>query len=800
MAVRLPSTLDPIDQDKRLTRAQADFERATRALEHFYRIRPNLEALVRVFTQNKDAVVLPTGGASATDGKAVWVRVNIEWGDRYRHDPEKCDKRDARDQLLCSACLRDEGILVPLFHEIAHIIYDSFEKMSDADKQDAIEQTLAEAERFGIKGKRLDGIRSAMSKRLPESYVEAAARISPYLHPILNSLEDARVNALTMEARRGMRVMFGARAVRIFEQGIEEADGSIRFWRDAPLNAQAIIGLFCEASGYDWAGWFEDAVEEALNDDRLKQLVSNSVSSGSAAGVYRYGFPILERLRELGFCRVPDEPDDDEEEEVDEGDASQGGSGEGSPPSFAFETDDADDPDAKEQEPQQSGSESGDGQGDGTADDDDTDDGADGADGADSTSQDDADEPNEADGTGDTGDDAEDDTDDRGASDGADDEDADADEESEGGSDTEEDEGDDAGDESGGSNEGSSQVGGDTTPEPQPEMGTPDEVIRFIKTFGEHEDEDEDDHDEDEPEEDVDEEIERAIVQHRDFDEPSLHVHETRVLDEGKSLPYRPILYRNEFDVVPLGEPVIQRSLGKLRKAFSENRKSSERRNLKSGRLDAKVLGRRIPTGDDRLYKKRKRPGKRDYFVVIGVDVSGSTVQGRRLSNIKSAAFAQAELLSRVGVDFEIWAHTADQMREDAPGGDRWMLTDVYRIKSVNERWNSETKERLSKLQPSGYNLDGHTFEFYRKRLDKSRATDRLLMYYTDGDMPYANFKEELRILQRELRICKRRGYEVVGVGFQTDSPKAHGLDTVRIDGIQDVPKVVDELYRRLAQ
>jgi hypothetical protein len=167
----------------------------------------------------------------------------------------------------------------------------------------------------------------------------------------------------------------------------------------------------------------------------------------------------------------------------------------------------------------------------------------------------------------------------------------------------------------------------------------------------------------------------------------------------------------------------------------------------------------------------------------------------------------QAELLDRLGVDFEVWAHTASDVKDgaevevDAPHG-RGLHTELnlemYPIKLVTDRWNDAAKEKLQRLTPHDVNLDGHTVEFYRKRLDMSAATDRILMYYTDGDMPYFNYSEELHILKRELQMLRKNGHHVVGVGFQTDSPKAHGLPTVRVDTQEDIGRVVEALKKLL--
>jgi hypothetical protein len=119
-------------------------------------------------------------------------------------------------------------------------------------------------------------------------------------------------------------------------------------------------------------------------------------------------------------------------------------------------------------------------------------------------------------------------------------------------------------------------------------------------------------------------------------------------------------------------------------------------------------------------------------------------------------------------------------------------------VKAPGEPWNNTTRTRLTELGPDSCNLDGHTLEFYRKILDERRETDRVIQYYTDGQMPLENYEEELAVLQHNIKICRDRGYHLMAVGCNTDSPQAHGFDTVRIDDVEDVSKVVQHLGRRL--
>lgn len=247
-------------------------------------------------------------------------------------------------------------------------------------------------------------------------------------------------------------------------------------------------------------------------------------------------------------------------------------------------------------------------------------------------------------------------------------------------------------------------------------------------------------------------------------------------------------------DFVP-SQAVIGKVVSETRAVFAENQRSKEARHLRSGRVDGRVLGKRAPIGDPRLFAKRTRPGKRSYKVVIGGDISGST-KGKALVLIKRAIMAQAEVLSRVGVPFEVWLHSAGYSRFSRYGFEM----NMYVIKGANQPWNDEARKALMEIGPDAGNLDGHTVQFYRKLLDNSTATDRILMYYTDGAIPALNGLEEGKILTSEIETFKKKGYKLMCVGVFTDSPKEWGLSTVRVDGDEDLVKVVKHLEAALVE
>lgn len=307
-----------------------------------------------------------------------------------------------------------------------------------------------------------------------------------------------------------------------------------------------------------------------------------------------------------------------------------------------------------------------------------------------------------------------------------------------------------------------------------------------------------------------------AIQQSEFFDAPAVGVSGIDILTfpHNRSGWFQNHMYPEESDPATYmpSQAVVGRVINEARLHFEENKRSRHVGGLKSGKINGRVLGRRAPVNDPHLFKKKIRPNKRDYFAVISGDASGSTdsyASGDLLNNtqpktlnhrIKSAIFGQAEMLSALGIPFEIWMHTAGYgsalSRQTEPGGRVWMM----QVKTKDEPWDTKAKIRLASVQPVSGNLDGHTLEFLRKRAEASRATDRILCYYTDGAMPAMNTEEEGQVLIRETAYYKKNNITLLAVGLGTDSPKDWGFDTVEVNNEMDLIEVVRRLGSSLTE
>jgi hypothetical protein len=870
--------------------------KARRAVAEFRGMLPMLNGYARTLTGNKKVrVEISAQHVSATDGTTIFMRPPLALGEFASHVRRLCDRRDHDTKVqLCPACRKREDIIIKLYHEIAHIAGKSFMKPTDRH----IERILTDALMAGG-SKMADAMRKRMvSAPKWTSYAGMAEAMNPWLKYLLNVLEDARIDSQMFDARPGTKVMYEAMLNAIREEGIEQTNpetGAIEMvpWSEMPMNAQAICSLYDVFAGFDMSGFYHPDIDAVMEDERIRELVADARTSTNAADIYEKSFPILERLRELGYCKLPDEepePEPEPEPEEDQSD-DESGDGDGQDDDGTGQQDDhregddgnsddrGVDPDDPQSEGQQDDGPGDDQQDDGSSDGDDA--ASDGADDGDSDDEGGSSDLQSGDPDGSGGDDEVDDEatgDDQSGEDGNPDADpgegpegtgsdgqrgsSGGDQPSDDGAGSEGDpeqqqadgssgDGHDDSDLSGaessdsdvsdaGSEEGSSADSADVPEGPndggdapsRPADGTPDQVAIIILKVGGHTGQEGGEGEDaegimvtsltgDELPEDI-EAIVTAVIQGMFFDQPSHAINGVRThhygkpeFSEGHNMSRG---FGDEATDVAVPEGVLGRALMRMRAAFSANARRGHQRNLKAGRIAGRSLAKRAPFDDERMFQKRQRITKRDYFVLIGLDISGSThatgkyvpgigyqdLDEQIIEKIKRAAYAQAELCYRLGIDFAIYAHTGgpESMSwddDDYYGRNAGWMVELYEIKAPNEPWSDSIKHRLRCLKPSMANLDGHTLEAYRKVLDRQAQTDKIIMYYTDGAMPAENYDEELEVLQREIEMCKRRGYTLMSVGVLNDDPLKYGLDMVRLDDDDDIIKVVEHLERRLA-
>lgn len=886
-------------------------ERAQLAVKTFRGMQSSLSAYARAITGNKRVRVQAAAGVPQTDGTVIYYQPPIALGDKTPHDRFLCDKRDENGLQSCPACKIREEVMVNIRHEIAHIAFGTFEKVSEQQYKEAIQRAIDE---WGTKY-------SAMLKKRFEvvpphmfsTHGALAAFISPFLPELFNAVEDARIDTAMFEARKGTYKMLKADTFNLLRNGLPDAKGEFHKWDDAPANAQITLGCYLGAVGFDgWQEYLHPQIGEHIADAKVSEILGQIAHAPNAEVVYSLTFPLLARLRELGYFIMPEDEDQQPEPEPEKGDESedqqddqQDNDEQEENDEKSDEADSSDDSDQREAEadasdPGQEGEADGDpesgdepeteGEGEeadsepeaGDAGDEGTDGEADqGESGGDAPSDqgpagDEGDEAGEAEGgDGDA-------PDENGAESGASGGEGEASEDSEADGEGGEPSGDESGSEGAeagdpssdpgepGSDQSAGGAGGespdapsDDRPEGEP-GGTPDRSVDGDEGSPESEGDSSDEAvdgapvesgadqglggvkvSDDGPEmpplpdygtaEDVAAALQHAhelptklepgdevkggasadesakekaavlvaIIQGIYFETPSTGVSgvEEHVYGPGAWGWSAPQRYHG-LSAVELGidcdmdvpESILGPALLKTRRVFDDNKKAEFQRNRRSGSVNAKVLGRRAWNDDDRLFMKKQLPGKKDYAVLIGMDISSSNL-GDNLALLKRSVGAQAELLARCGIKFKIVAHSAEGggMR-----GTRGYTMHLSHVKDWDEPWDSTRQERLDRIAAVGGNLDGHALEYMRRQMERVQTTDKIILYYTDGKMPAANKEEELEVLIRQIGLCKRDRVTLLGVGIRTDSPRAHGLDTVEVHTDEDLPKVVEHLGKRL--
>lgn len=228
--------------------------------------------------------------------------------------------------------------------------------------------------------------------------------------------------------------------------------------------------------------------------------------------------------------------------------------------------------------------------------------------------------------------------------------------------------------------------------------------------------------------------------------------------------------------------------VGKARRVFSDNAAVKRTKGTPRGRVEPTLLGRRAWNPEDpRVFGSRIRPNAPSYTLLIGMDNSYSTKMLGVVDLIRSCVDAMAGLCSRTGVDFSVYAHTTSPYyKPNQP-----MDMEIYQLKSVYEPWTPRVRDRLGRLSPGETNLDGSTLRLYRRRLLSQPATRRILLYFTDGEIPGSGGAAEAEIMRSEVGACRRDGVTLLGVGIRTSSPEKFGIPTVRLDGPSDIAGVL---------
>lgn len=721
---------------------QEVFVEARAALAAFKRMAPQLTMYARTIA-GKHVFVKP-GAMTMTDGKNIFVRPPLALAKKYNHDYHLCEVYDERNMSMCDACATRENIIFLLQHEIAHVAHGSFKEFKyESEFQDVVGTTLIRLLPD------LEKNYAALTVAMLNGHVKADTTLAAinglgdkHLATLMLFLEDIRINEASYKVRPGLRKIAHAHEQDTLDNGIEMDDGGHQPWSEAALDMQICAAILFASQGHNITGRLHIEALDVVEDPTIVSLIAKIKPATGTLAIALIGIELLARIRELGYMIRLEEED---EEGKGEGNG-EGGEGESQSGSSSGMGSGASEPAGSDGESGSSGKSDG------------------------STS----DYPSDQD---------------SGESEGKGDDEADNEE----GSDNSEGDGD--------------SPRRDATAEQLEHLARQLLGHSHIKPTDEAKESGEEDNGKPTPAaqralnealEEAEQLLSKVIGSAWALDHIPRNINGIEVFKRGEGKAYHGGYYgdhRSYRANEPTPEAILGASVMQARVAFSNNARIQHYRNQRSGKLAQNVLGKRAALGDDRLFGKKISPDKRNYHVLIGLDISYSTA-GPNIEHIKHAARALGDVCARVGVGFSVYAHSTEEARGSYADSD--VNVAIYEVKNEKDPWDNKTQDALANLAPVSGNLDGHTMQFYRKQLDKVRATDKVLMYFTDGKMPASNYEEELMVLQQEIEECKRRRITLLGVGINTVSPREHGLDTVGVYSNADYPLVVKHLSKMI--
>lgn len=281
----------------------------------------------------------------------------------------------------------------------------------------------------------------------------------------------------------------------------------------------------------------------------------------------------------------------------------------------------------------------------------------------------------------------------------------------------------------------------------------------------------------------IEQAIEEVLTQVKETGAPQLGVGSVNVRRAGQGR----LRGKGKLKPTPVPESILGDLVMRGRAVFAENQRVKYHRDRTRGRVAPSVLGRRGWNPEDkRLFAQRHVPDTRKYSILVGIDNSGST-SGELSRMLRQTSLAIAQMCHRIGVGVGVYAHTSETQD-----------VEIYEMKALGDPWRPELEREVWRLGIGHSNADGTILRVYRRQLEATDATDKILLFFTDGVIPGYGGSAQAQIMREEVQACKRAGITLVGVGVGTDSPKQFGIETVRLDSEKDLRALLEYLADKI--
>lgn len=250
----------------------------------------------------------------------------------------------------------------------------------------------------------------------------------------------------------------------------------------------------------------------------------------------------------------------------------------------------------------------------------------------------------------------------------------------------------------------------------------------------------------------------------------------------------------------------------KLKRILAASSNVSRYGGYRSGKLQSSALH-RVISGDDRVFTRKVEHNAQETAVSLLIDLSGSMKSGRpsrlMLACVSAAVFG--ETLNRIGINFEIIGFTTSMNRRHRyiePGArrtfDRFSPLDTYEFKRFGEKYSRDSKKSLLSASHGrgivcAENIDGESVQIALDRLAVQPERRKILIVLSDG-LPSSGL-EDRSVLSRHLydvvKNGEKDGFEIIGIGIQTDTVKKYYSNSVVV---KDLSKLPTEVMKRIEE
>lgn len=254
----------------------------------------------------------------------------------------------------------------------------------------------------------------------------------------------------------------------------------------------------------------------------------------------------------------------------------------------------------------------------------------------------------------------------------------------------------------------------------------------------------------------------------------------------------------------------------KMRRILAAQSLSVQYGGYRSGKLQSSAAY-RICIGDDRVFSRKVEHQSEETAVSLLLDMSGS-MRGRRIKTACESAVMFGEALSKLGVNFEIIGFTAEreysrdftpemqkEFRKRSGLFSRFIPLRTYVFKEFSQKYSNGVKEALfevgNRLSPINLvqNVDGESVQIALGRLSTQLQPRKILIVLSDG-CP-ASDTEDMEVLSDHLKDvvknAEKEGFEIVGIGIQTQAVKRFYSKSVVVNDVSELPgEVMNQLQK----